>query len=148
MGVALAEEGTTMRRATGRFGIGVVGAAAVVPLALLGCSSSTPTASTDSTTTTAAGAAPKNTGGSITIRTKAFEPSDVTVKANQTVTWTNASESKHTVTAKEGQVVNFRSETLQRDTTFVQTFSQPGTYSYFCSVHGVDVMSGTVTVTP
>lgn len=128
-------------------GLVVVGLS--LPLSLMGCSSSTPEVTAASTTaapTTAAAAV--NQGANITIREFEYTPADVTVKANQTVTWTNEGSAKHTVTAEKGQAIDFKSPTLANgDAPFIQSFGTPGTYKFFCSVHP-DKMKGTITVTP
>jgi len=117
-----------------------------LPVSLLGCSSSTPEVSTAPTTATTV-AAPVNQGAEVTIREFEFTPGDVTVKANQTVTWKNEGSAKHTVTADKGQDVSFKSPTLANgDQPFVQTFANVGEYKYFCSVHP-DKMKGTIKVT-
>lgn len=61
-----------------------------------------------------------------------FSPPSLTVPAGTTVTWTNNDERRHTVTSTTGA---FGSMGLSNGDTFAQTFTQPGTYQYFCSVH-------------
>ena len=61
-----------------------------------------------------------------------FSPPSLTVPAGTTVTWTNNDERRHTVTSTTGA---FGSMQLNSGDTFAQTFTQPGTYQYFCSVH-------------
>jgi plastocyanin len=61
-----------------------------------------------------------------------FTPKSVTVKAGTTVTWTNQDDIPHTVTSTTQQ---FRSKALDTDDKFTFTFSTPGTYEYFCSLH-------------
>jgi plastocyanin len=50
------------------------------------------------------------------------------------VKWTNSLVDKiaHTVTANDN---SFASSTLQPGETFSTTFTKPGTYLYFCSLH-------------
>jgi plastocyanin len=79
---------------------------------------------------------------SVTIDNFAFSPAAITVKAGATVTWTNQDQDAHTI-AITGQAP---SKVLQMGDTFSQTFAQPGTYSYICSIH--PFMKGLVTVTP
>ncbi len=78
----------------------------------------------------------------------AFEPEAMEVKVNEAVVWKNTDTTKHTVTADPDQIVSFKSPTMATDAEFVQTFAEPGTYTYFCSIHGREKMSGTITVTP
>jgi amicyanin len=70
-----------------------------------------------------------------------FNPQTVTVKAGDTVTWTNADDIPHTVTSKTSQ---FRSKALDTDDTFAFTFAAPGTFDYFCSLH--PHMTGSIVV--
>jgi plastocyanin len=61
-----------------------------------------------------------------------FEPPRMTVKAGTVVTWYNKDDIPHTVVAS-GEA--FRSKTLDTDDKFTFTFTAPGTYEYFCSLH-------------
>lgn len=70
------------------------------------------------------------------------DPYTVTVKVGATVTWRNSS-GTHDVTARDG---SFRSPTLVGG-TFYYTFTQPGRYPYFCSIHLAE-MRGEVVVEP
>ncbi|HEY7243897.1 MAG TPA: cupredoxin family copper-binding protein [Xanthobacteraceae bacterium] len=70
-----------------------------------------------------------------------FAPGRVTVKAGTTVTWLNADDIPHTVTSASRQ---FRSKALDTDDSFSFTFTTPGVYEYFCSLH--PRMTGTVVV--
>ena len=63
-----------------------------------------------------------------------FAPADLTVPVGTTVTWVNHDEEVHTVTADDNPK-SFRSSGLDTDDKFSFTFSKPGTYSYFCSIH-------------
>lgn len=42
----------------------------------------------------------------------------------------------------------FNSDTLSQGQTFEHTFLTPGTYSYYCQIHGEEVMNGQVEVVP
>jgi amicyanin len=70
-----------------------------------------------------------------------FEPQKITVKAGDTVTWTNADDIPHTVTS---DTKVFKSKALDTDDKFSFTFATPGTYPYFCSLH--PHMTGSVVV--
>jgi plastocyanin len=61
-----------------------------------------------------------------------FAPARLTVKAGTTVTWRNKDDSPHTV-ASTTRV--FKSKALDTDDAFSFTFTEPGTYAYFCSLH-------------
>lgn len=70
-----------------------------------------------------------------------FSPQKLTVKAGTTVTWTNGDDIPHTVTATAKQ---FRSKPLDSEDKYSFTFSTPGSYAYFCSLH--PQMTGTIVV--
>ena len=71
----------------------------------------------------------------------AFLPQRLAVKAGTTVTWMNADDSPHTVASNTKL---FKSKALDTDDRFSFTFTTPGVYEYFCSVH--PYMTGTVVV--
>ncbi|MFI9383778.1 plastocyanin/azurin family copper-binding protein [Kutzneria sp. NPDC052558] len=79
----------------------------------------------------------------VDIKNYAFTPASITVSPGDTVTWTNEDTAPHTVTVTSGPV-KFASPTLQQGQTFSYTFTQAGTYSYYCAVH--PDMKATVTV--
>ena len=70
-----------------------------------------------------------------------FGPQTVTVPAGTTVTWTNHDDIPHTVVSTDGV---FKSKVRDTDEKFSYTFTKPGTYPYYCSVH--PKMTGTVVV--
>ena len=70
-----------------------------------------------------------------------FGPATLTVSAGTTVTWTNRDDIPHTVVSEDKV---FKSKVLDTDERFSYTFSKPGTYPYFCSVH--PKMTGKVVV--
>ena len=61
-----------------------------------------------------------------------FNPPEITVKSGTTVTWTNGDDIPHTVVAKG---LSFRSKTMDSEDKFSFTFTTPGVYDYFCSLH-------------
>ena len=71
----------------------------------------------------------------------AFSPARVTVKAGTTVAWLNADDTPHTVASSSKL---FKSKALDTDGSFSFTFTTPGMYEYFCSLH--PYMTGTVVV--
>ena len=70
-----------------------------------------------------------------------FGPAALTVTAGTTVTWTNRDDIPHTVVNPDKV---FKSKVLDTDEKFSFTFSTPGTFTYFCSIH--PKMTGTVVV--
>ncbi len=61
-----------------------------------------------------------------------FVPETLTVKAGATVTWVNNDDVPHTVVSITKK---FSSHVLDTDDKYTQTFTVPGTYEYYCSVH-------------
>ena len=72
-----------------------------------------------------------------------FNPQKLTVKAGTTVTWTNKDDSPHAIAAVGKE---FKSKVLDTDNSFSFTFTTPGSYNYFCSLH--PHMTGTIVVEP
>ena len=70
-----------------------------------------------------------------------FSPNTVTVPAGSTVRWTNRDDIPHNVVSDDK---SFKSKVMDTDEAFSYTFSKPGTYSYFCSIH--PKMTGTIVV--
>ena len=70
-----------------------------------------------------------------------FTPQRFTVKAGTTVTWINEDDVPHTVASSSKL---FKSKALDTGDKFSFTFTTPGTYEYFCSVH--PHMTGAVVV--
>jgi plastocyanin len=62
----------------------------------------------------------------------AFLPQRITVKAGTTVTWINEDDVPHTVASSSKL---FKSKALDTRDKFSFTFTTPGTYEYFCSLH-------------
>ena len=77
----------------------------------------------------------------VTIDNFNFTPPALAISAGTTVTWVNKDDVPHTVTSDDKL---FASRALDTDDKFSFTFQQPGTYSYYCSVH--PKMVGKVTV--
>jgi len=88
-----------------------------------------------------------------------FSPADVTIPAGGSVTFTNKSGADHTVarctpaacdgvSGGTGTDAAFANATvaLPDGASFHVTISQPGTYVYYCTIHGYAVMHGTITV--
>jgi plastocyanin len=71
-------------------------------------------------------------GTEIKIDNFSFGPGELTVPLGTMVTWTNHDDVPHLV-ASEDKI--FKSKVLDTDDRFSYTFTKPGTYLYFCSVH-------------
>jgi plastocyanin len=61
-----------------------------------------------------------------------FTPQRITVKAGTTVAWINDDDIPHTV-ASSTKI--FKSKALDTQDQFSFTFTTPGDYEYFCSLH-------------
>lgn len=72
-----------------------------------------------------------------------FGPTTLTVTVGTTVTWVNQDDIPHTVVADDK---SFRSKVLDTDQRFSFTFTKPGEFGYFCSLH--PHMVGKVMVKP
>ncbi len=79
----------------------------------------------------------------IEIKDFAFNPDALTVRAGTKLTWTNRDDTPHTVTSTATPPL-FKSGALDSDDSFALVFDNPGTFSYFCSLH--PHMQGTVIV--
>jgi plastocyanin len=102
---------------------------------LLGCSA----AKAASTTAAPSAAA---SGNAISIESNAFNPSSLTVKVGDTVTWTNKDSYAHTVKGKNGE---FDSGNIASGATFSFKFDKEGTIDYLCAIH--TFMTGKIIVT-
>jgi plastocyanin len=88
-------------------------------------------------------------GAEVSMQNIQFDPADVTIKAGETVTWTNDEGVPHDVDKTSGPGPQFSSGPeggMMEGDSFAQTFDQPGTYEYVCRVHAPG-MAGTVEVT-
>jgi plastocyanin len=70
-------------------------------------------------------------GAEVKIDNFSFGP-DLSIPAGTTVTWTNHDDVPHVV-ASDSNI--FKSKALDTDDRFSYTFSKPGTYIYYCTVH-------------
>jgi plastocyanin len=71
-----------------------------------------------------------------------YSPATFNVKAGTTVTWINRDTTAHTVTSTTGL---FDSSRIDPGASFKWTFTQPGTFQYYCAYH--NWMKGTIVVT-
>jgi len=71
-------------------------------------------------------------GASVKIDNFSFGPADVKIPVGTTVTWTNNDDVPHVVASDDKL---FKSKALDTDDHFSFTFSKPGTYMYYCSIH-------------
>ena len=78
----------------------------------------------------------------IEIRNFMFMPKTLTVPVGTRVAWINRDEEPHVVVSANGQFAP--SKALDNNDSYATTFSKPGTYVYYCTVH--PFMTGTVIV--
>lgn len=81
---------------------------------------------------------------SVTIKDFAFSPASLTVVAGTKVTWENQDTAAHTATSTSNPKA-FDSGDMPKGARFSFTFSQPGTYPYYCAYH--PYMKATIMVT-
>jgi plastocyanin len=87
-------------------------------------------------------------GAQVGMKDIQFDPKDITVKAGETITFTNDEAVAHDVHKTSGPGKDFASGPtggMQEGDTFKLTLDQPGTYDYVCDVHAPG-MAGTITV--
>jgi plastocyanin len=82
-------------------------------------------------------------GPTVKIDNFVFGPEALTVTVGTTVTWINQDDIPHTVVASDK---SFKSKVLDSDERFSFTFTKPGEFGYFCSLH--PHMTGKVIVKP
>jgi plastocyanin len=68
----------------------------------------------------------------VVIRSFAFTPGEVRIRAGERVTWINCDEDPHTSTSEGGV---WASPFLAPGDAFTQTFSTAGEFPYFCEPH-------------
>jgi plastocyanin len=84
---------------------------------------------------------PKAKHYDVDITGKGFQPGRLTIKAGDSVTWTNSDSRDHTVSSG-----SFASGNIKPGGSFSFRFPKAGTYSYSCSLH--PRMKGTIVVQP
>jgi plastocyanin len=83
---------------------------------------------------------------SVAVKDDFFDPAALTVPSGTTVLWQNQGNSNHTVTSGSANAVTGMFDSpLNNGQTFQFTFTQAGTFPYFCRIHG-QMMSGTIVV--
>jgi plastocyanin len=93
---------------------------------------------------TALGAATKPSGpGTVAIAEFLFGPQKITVKAGQTITWTNVDDSPHQVTVQGESTL--RTPVVLKGQSTSLVFNDVGSYGYICGLH--PSMKGTIEVT-
>lgn len=99
--------------------------------------------SSNDSSTPASDAAGGSGAVAIAMKDIAFDPSSVTVKVGQKITWTNEDSVQHDVESTSGEKIN--SDLFGEGGTFSFTPTKAGTIDYVCTVH--PGMEGSITVT-
>lgn len=91
------------------------------------------------------------TSTQVCMTNSAFNPSSLTIAHGTTVTWKNGDAINHTVGNATGSADTYTSGFIAAGGTFSHTFATPGTFDYYCGIHGADGnpptgMRGTITV--
>jgi plastocyanin len=87
-------------------------------------------------------------GTQVSMKNIQFSPKDLTVKAGETITFTNDEAVAHDVHKTSGPGKDFASGPtggMQEGDTFKLTLDKPGKYDYVCDVHAPG-MAGSITV--
>jgi amicyanin len=74
-----------------------------------------------------------------------FNPQNISVKAGNTVTWTNNESVSHDVTSDDGTFKSGPSGGMSQGDSYSYKFTKPGTFAYKCTIH--PNMTGKVEVT-
>ena len=117
-----------------RLAIRLLGPALLLTVLAVGCTSQLATSP-----------APAGAGAPISIKGFAFNPNQPSVTKGATITWTNDDGTTHTVTSGvPGTPSGKFNQSVDAGKTFSFTFTDAGTYEFFCNIH--NSMRGTVTV--
>jgi plastocyanin len=123
---------------------------AIPALLLAGCGLSGP----------AHGPASPDAGATVSMGFGSFDPEVIHIKAGQSVEFRNTAVITHSVTndpklaedpkdaSEPAGAQPFDSGDIAPGNVFTQTFTQPGTYVYFCTHHEDDGMVGKIVVDP
>ncbi len=108
-------------------------------------SSSQTETSAPAETESAGESAPEDTSavraGKVEIVDFSYEPDPITIQAGGKVIWINRDSESHTATAEDD---SFDTGTLEEGKLKSESFKEPGTYAYICSIH--PEMEGTLEV--
>jgi plastocyanin len=117
-----------------RLAIRLLGPALLLSLLAVGCASQP-----------ASSPAPAVAGTQISIKGFAFNPNQPSVAKGATITWSNDDGTTHTVTSGvPGTLSGKFDQRVEPGKTFSFTFSEIGTFDFFCNIH--NSMRGTITV--
>ncbi len=107
--------------------------ALVVTACGVGGDTTTSAGPTETIVSTSSTATPgRSEGTQVTISEYAYEPAEVTIKAGESVTWTNEDSVKHNAASDESA---FEGPLLSEGESYTFTFEVPGRYPYHCTPH-------------
>jgi len=117
--------------------------ATIAVMALAACSSGAAATGTPGAAAAAA-CATSTAAGTVTagIKDFAFDPTAVSAKVGDVITWTNNGAASHTVTVDNQSGCD---STVAAGATTSLTFSAAGSYPFHCKIHSQ--MTGTITIT-
>jgi len=117
-----------------RLAIRLLGPALLLAVVAVGCASQS-----------AGSPSPGGAATQISIKGFAFNPNQPSVTKGATITWTNDDGTTHTVTSGvPGTPSGKFNQSVDAGKAFSFTFTETGTYEFFCNIH--QTMRGTVTV--
>ena len=78
-----------------------------------------------------------------------FRPAELEVAAGTEVVWENGGRNDHNVLPVEGDAWGVEAADFEPGATYRHRFTEPGTYAYYCSLHGTTTkgMVGSIVVT-
>ncbi len=86
---------------------------------------------------------PENSSVRIVVADNSFSPSSRTVNAGVLIVWEWTGSNQHTV---QFDNLAINSGSAKSSGTFEATLTAQGSFTYYCTVHGQSVMSGTIIV--
>jgi plastocyanin len=141
---ASADRGTVNRRLVHRAALPGVVASLALGFGLAACAGS---GSSDAASTATLG--PVQSGAAtVTAEDNNFVPQQLTVTEGTEVTFTNDGRNQHNVIAVESTPFSVETASFEPGESFAWKASVPGTYRYYCSIHGTATagMTGTIQV--
>ncbi|MFB6089877.1 MAG: plastocyanin/azurin family copper-binding protein [Halobellus sp.] len=122
----------------------VVAAVAGVAPSLAGCAGGGGADGGEAGTST-----PADSGATVRLTDRSFQPMKIEVESGATVTWVNDDSFEHDVTAArfhDAAAEWSMSRTLASGERATHTFEEQGVYEYYCTIHGKSTMCGAVLV--
>ena len=118
-------------------------------IAIAGCGGDDNTTSSSSSSSTSTPATQQTAVSAVvevSIGDNFYKPQNLTIKKGQSIKWKNDGAVAHTVTSDTGSSVKFDSSTLNPKSVYVLKPTTAGKIAYYCTIHGKQIQSGTVTV--